>query len=413
MVVTTLILAACGNDRSESSPDDRQFANDPTKPATATVPAPPTTPAEPTVPPTRQASPEALLDSRGGASFTYVLIGTRIIRIEPSSGAPKPLTIEPPQGQRFVALDSSTSGSRVIGLTVDSNGSFALVMYDSEGALQNQWAVDLAAGPVSATPRSAVSSSADDAFVDWGIDGSHILTGTGRSLKSVDLEGQITDIPLARNAGTLVRASWSPANNTIALLLDRDGARIVALTAADQADARPRQILPADSSAESVGDFAWTPNGSGIVYTQTSNSGKELRRFDIDGGRGSVIATAGQGGPSATIERFSTSPDGRAVAYVIDIEEGDQRTFHSLWVRSIDSSQAYLVPTGTPTDLNALWWTRGGLQWGQLDRDEQGRTIETFNQIQPGGQPARVTSIDLNGMDAGTLPASPVASPSS
>jgi Tol biopolymer transport system component len=64
------------------------------------------------------------------------------------------------------------------------------------------------------------------------------------------------------------------------------------------------------SSWDQPGDFAWTPDGSQIVYVYLSASGNEIWAVNPDGTSPHRLFT-----PSAYLQGFDISPDGRAIVY--------------------------------------------------------------------------------------------------
>jgi hypothetical protein len=250
-------------------------------------------------------------------------------------------------------------------------GQHAVELRNTRGELLASW--DLSEwSSTGATPEATVGNEAGFA-ISWTGDAERVLaTIAGTTLVSVNLEGDAERISLPSRVGNLVEASWSPTGDRIAMLgIGADGAGVVSLVSPYVDGESFRQVIPPAADAANLGSvtqFAWLPDGSGLVYilaqdTRATNPGGNLYRLDLQNRQRQVVATPGRGGPTAQIVEFALAPDGSAVSYVIAIPSDEVWTYHSLWIRSLSSALHLQVDTPGQSNVTGMWWTGPGFVW--------------------------------------------------
>lgn len=377
-------------------------------------------------------SPETLLRARGAPSTVYAILNGSIQSIQLDDDQTTADVLPPPEGARFVAIDSSPSGDRVAAVTVADDGSTDpppadLFVFDRAGTVVETWPDVIAPEPIASTPvPDTPGGPADemDLMVDWSAQGDRIIVASpGGRIVIAAFGGDTTALNTPAEVASIRGIEWSPRGDTIALLaIDEDNVGRIGLI--DPAAANPEflPVAPVENGGEggSVRSFAWLPDGSGLVYLGGEDGGGQavggqLFSVDLETMAQRLVATAGQGGPSATIADFSVSPDGKAVAYTIVVPDGGIWRFNSLWVRSLRDQRALRMPVGDVIEVNAVWWVDRGLLWGQAISDGE-RIQESFIRLAPGGDPTVILTVDVGGRageQGGTPEAVPEASPAS
>jgi len=417
-----LLFVACGE--TVSNEEDRRFANDPTQnDRTVESPRKTTAPlATPTVNPLP--SPETLLRSRGAPSTVYGILNGAIQSIGLSDTGTLSGTIQPPAGERFVAIDNSPNGDRVAAVTtsvdsVDQTPVANLYVFDSSGTELGSWPEVIVHTAAPSTPAGNDTATAGiDLMVDWGAQGDRIAVASSDGmLASVGLDGSVTAIATPPGIASVRDIEWSPRGDRIAMLgVGQDNVARIGLIDAAASTPRFLPVAPIDEGGEQeqIRSFSWLPDGSGLVYLSgtdgdTNTFGGQLYSLDLETMSQRIVATAGRGGPSATINDFSVSPDGKAVAYTIVLPDGGNLRFNSLWVRSLRDQRAIEMPVGNVIEVNALWWVDNGLLWGQAVA-KNGGVQESFIRLSPGGDPSALLTIDV-GAQTSASPGTPAASP--
>ncbi len=422
-IVTVLVVAgllvACADD--SATPDDRRFANEPsTEVPEATSPAQTPVAAAPT--PLPQASPESLLDAPDTPRFIFILLDGSIDVID-TVGSEPPRRIIAPDSRGFVAIARSPVDDRVAALTMPVtetvDGRAEVVMYDRQGQVLKGWPdLPSATGNI-ATPRSDADAVPVPApSISWGPDVNRLLVSMGGSeLVSIDIDGAASVIPVPAPVQQVTHAAWSPQDDQIAMLApNAEGSTAIWVFSPYVDGVSMRQVAPPNADASNLGSvtqFAWLPDGSGLAYilsgnTGTGAAGGQLYTINLKLGIKLLVATPGRGGPAAEIVDFALSPDGRAIAYTIAIPDGEQWQFHSLWVRSVQTRAVYNVPAGNPERIERLWWAGSGIAWQQ----QAGGTLEIVAQM-AGENPVMVFTPDPGGdglTSATPDPATPAAS---
>lgn len=430
MLLLGMLLGACGSAEGESETDeDRRFVNDPTRPSEATKIVAPTSTAPAASPVANLPAADTLFKARGAPATVYAIVTDDILVLRPDAPRAEPLHIAPPSGQAFSGLTSSPTGDRVAAMLVPAVGVAGpgargtLVVYDAEGATLGTWNDVIGLGPSGATPvagedRARVPSPIQ---MEWASQGDQILVTSGfDELVTVPLDGDPVRIDVPPGIRVIEDAHWSPRGNEVAILArGGDGPAGVQVFTPNTEPADLRQVAPPNEGTiafPAVEQFAWLPDGSGIAYIladeRTGSPGDgQLFVHDLARGDHRLIATPGQGGPSASITRFALSPDGRAVVYEIQTSDSGQWTFHSLWMRSLTDPRAVRLPVDDVIEVNAIWWTAQGLVWGQALETEGAGATETFVLQAPGSDPVELSSIEVVPARGGSPVASPVATP--
>lgn len=387
VLASALVLAACGEESGDAD-EDRQFANDPvaTREVTPTIAASPEPEmASPVAPePTIMASPEVLLHSRGAPDTLYTLVNGELLAVTPSQD---PVMIPLPAGTDILDFAGSPSGDRVAVLLRDEGGATVLSFLASDGSQVGD-TTTLSTAPAAATPvaREVTSTST----VSWSPQGTEVLVLLNESLLRVTAQGEADAVDLGDIDGTVVSAALSPDGNRLLLhAVVGDDSHVVYVR--DLADQRTREIT-ALSKGPGTGLTAlqWLPDSSGFVFvrgdmTQGVAMRGQLYIYVLGQEVPRLLATSGQGGPSATMTDAVLSPDGRKVAYVISILDGSRWVFHSMWVRSVDGNLTYSVPVSTSGVVVGPRWLSGGLVWEQRpDQDAAGSYVLARSDEEPG-----------------------------
>ncbi len=408
-------LVGCADD------SDRRFANDPI-PEEEVAGATPAAVMEPEPTPTKsvarpQASPQTLLVARGAPDRLFFLQGDEVWSV--SSDGSDPRLILDPGPNRVVAIAPSPAADDVAVLLSedDSPHGGALVILDADGRELRRW--DGLEPPAGAATGSASSSKLDTPTVDWSPQGDKLLAVTGGQLWAIPLpDGEPAPLALEKRLKPAA-AAWSPAGGAVAFIastrgVDSVAALYVASTGASLLD--PVAVAPQQpGGANGVGDLAWRPDGSGILFTASgapggTGTGQDLFSISAGGENLTLIASAGRMAPAARVAEVAPSPDGRAVAYTIWVPTGNAPAFHSLWVQPLAGGPGYQVPVPAGQTVTDAWWTDRGLVWRSIENaSAEGSTYAggkfALYRVDRSGQPVRIYEPDP------ITPASPVASP--
>lgn len=392
IIVSALVLASCGGGsggNGGSVQEDRQFANNapsarshqPTE-----TPSPAVT-SGPTVTPVPAASPETLLRAEGAPAWIAAELKGTVFAIDPSVPAPAPNLMHVPEDRRVLSYAASPDGSAIAVLTApkhsDDTGHqpLSLLMFDHDGKQVGESHALFDAGhlstPTGATP--AMDASPPVPTVSWSAQADRVLVSSGDGRFSiVPVAGEPQPLTIDGIKGGVRSAIWSPDGDRILLLVERhEGLGSIALATPADGKATAQTIWPRSDEAhrKSVDEVAWTPDGAGVMFTQSSVRGgvpveAQLFAMALDGTAPTLVATAGRGGPSARIADFALSPDGTSVAYTIQRPQGSEWAFHSLWVKSLEGPTVFAVPVGPVVTVSGLEWSSAGLIWRQETRDD-------------------------------------------
>lgn len=162
-----------------------------------------------------------------------------------------------------------------------------------------------------------------------------------------------------------------------------------------------------------LSEVTWLPTGKGVLFVEGEDAeGYPMRgqlylyRFRDEAPH--LLATSGQGGPSASIRHVAVAPDGGAVAYEIAVLDIDQWSTHSVWVRALSTDGAALqLPVDSGHTIIGLAWSREGLVWQYTSRYGSGGAF--LGVI--GREGAVETIVEVGVLEGATPVASPMASP--
>jgi len=414
VLVVAVMLAACGSEAQ----DDRRFANEPVATRAATETPAATEVTEPTATSMPLASPETLLTTRGAPDTLYTLSTGDLIAFTPDSDGGSTTTIDLPDERSPLDADASPSGDRVavlVGPKDGAAGDVSLLIYDRAGEQIETPRTVFDGTAASATPDA---TAAEDRFsITWSPQGDAVLVAGAEALVNVPISGEPEPIALDGVAGTIRRAVWGPQGTDVALLVAQsDSAQEVLLL---RRDGKVKEV-PALTTEPgmSIEHLGWLPDGSGLIFLRSQVTdgvpmGGQISIYRFAEDSTTLLATAGQGGPSAAITSVALSPDGRSVAYVISIRDGEQWAFHSLWIRSVKQPLAYQVPVDNATAVTRLWWVDRGLAWRQSiseQPDAPSQILFTSAQVPP-TVVFSTQQADPDATPMASLVASPVATP--
>jgi hypothetical protein len=371
VLVCSVMFAACGPaSDTDEVPEDRKFANDPVTERSMTPIAGPTQVAPAVMAsPVVEVSPETLLRSRGTPDTLYTLSNGTLMALTVDKGEGQREGIPLPDSWRVLDFDGSPTGDRVAVLMAsEKDEALSVAFYRSTGEqIGEEQQVFMHEG-VTATPDTAEAEA--PYTVSWSPQGTDVLLSSSTALERVDIDGGTERIPLGDIDGTLQRAAWSPEGTRILLqLLEEDGSQRVYVRDLEQEKTREVKALRADGATE-LRELQWLPDGSGVIFVRGQMvNGVVLRGqvfvYPLSEEVPRLVATSGQGGPTATITDIAVAPDGDSVAYVISILDGTQWVFHSMWVRSIDGDMSYQVPVNPKGVVTQLAWIDRGIAWEQ------------------------------------------------
>lgn len=441
LIACSVVLAACGADSpSEGVEEDRQFANDPVAEQRATPTDVPTDVAGPSEPETApQVSPEQLLSSPGAAKTLYTVQGTDLLALTLSDGATETTSISLPHGWSLIDYESSVDGDRVAVL-MSSGWELSLGFFersgeiigeprslpeDAEGpATPGATPVGTAPASFSGTPRAMpvatpmatpeIAYQASDYSITWSPEGTEALVMGPVHLIRMPVEGEASLIEIDDKLGAIREAKWSTGGAEVALIVEQDdtGTRTYLLNLDDQ-DIRELRSLRTTPD-ERIGLLSWMPDGSGVVFVRSTLAEDvplQGRVFHYRLGQEvpTLVATSGQGGPSATITDLEPSPDGDSIAYVISVRDGERWAFHSMWVRSFSDGLSYRVPVDGVASVPQMWWFDGGIAWKQRSTHKIGPGEILF--MNATVSPAVILDTDGDARSLTTPAATPMATP--
>lgn len=410
LLCVLVVFAACGTDSNNgsSNDEDRRFVTEknPTRAATET----PETRVEATsVPPTAvpTVAPEQLLVPRGAPNVIYLTIDGVLNAYDAHGRSFTPVEI--PEGVTALDFTSSPTGDRVGVLlwngddvTVQFFGADGLPLGDAT-ALNVVFVPTSAASPSASPVASPVATGTPALHIDWIPQGNGVLVSGPGVLQRVSMNGTIMPVSRTGATGTVTNAVWSPMDSQVVIQTQQmDGHQAIFLLNSGQDESTEISSLH-DSFGPSITNLQWLPTGLGLVFVAGSvdngtvmNGQLYTYRFGEDVPK--LVATSGQGGPTATITHAVISPDGQSVAYVIMVRDLDQWHLHSLWVKPLRGGSAVSIPTATNSPITALYWSGEGLVWQQEDGSTS--VVDGSMQPRPLGEEPVATPV-----------ASPIASP--
>ena len=413
MLVLATVLAACGSDAQ----DDRRFANEPVTQGPPTATPEPTEPLPPTATSVPMASPETLLSTRGAPDTLYTVANDDLVAVTLGSDGPVANPVDLPDDRPLLAFDGSPRGDRVAVLlgSGEAASGVALLLFGRDGNLLDEPRTVFRADVATATP--VAEGYAERYSISWSPQGDAMLVATASTLVNVPVSGEPQPIVRDSVPGSILSAAWSPQGTQIALVVAHDdGSEEVVLFGSDGRiiDAPAPRVEP----GMSLEHLHWLPDGSGLIYVRAELAdgvplGGQVYAFRLSEAEPELIATSGQGGPSATITTLAPSPDGRSIAYVISIRDSEQWAFHSLWVRSFKTPLSYQVPVANVAAVTRLWWVDRGLAWDQVLTEDPASPSEIVF-MNPSQEPMvllETTPAAVSGPPVATPVASPAATP--
>lgn len=415
-IVLSALLIACGGESDpQESDENRQFANDPVATSAATdapTIGPPSAINEQPTATSQQASPEAYLSGRGAPPVVYAATTTSVTALTMTGADVVTQDLDLPDGFEVVGIDASPVGDRAgVLLSEVATGTLAVQFFDAEGASLSP-PIPIGPSHPSATPVASPSASPVAAAgvitpsITWEPQGDAVLVSQPHALIQVHADGTSDAIDISGFADTIRGAAWSPMGGMVAIHSEMaDGGHRVSLYNLRKDSFHEVESMRT-TPGQALDDVTWLPNGSGLVYIAGAVQDGVLMQgqlfaIDLAEGQSRVLATSGQGGPSATMTNFQVSPDGHAVAYVLAARDGEYWTFHSMWVRSLRDEWSIQVPVVDRAPVTHMGWTSVGLVWGQYDSE----TAYWFR-LTPSGR-----VIVLNGEHLQSARGTPAASP--
>jgi hypothetical protein len=190
-------------------------------------------------------------------------------------------------------------------------------------------------------------------------------------------------IELPENGGEPITLSWAPNGAGIAYrLAGDDGDSLVVTPVGDQAKV---VVSPATAPSRAVQDFTWLPGRGRLAFVEAAGGPANHLTGSVftiapDGTLLELLVSAGRFAPAATITNLSASPDGRDLAFTVQVPDArGQQVFQSLWILSIDSGDLQQVPIEPGYQVVDVDWSATGLVWRGIDRNVQippdGRSI--------------------------------------
>ncbi|HEV2129399.1 MAG TPA: hypothetical protein VGR22_12345 [Thermomicrobiales bacterium] len=374
-IVVLLAASACTDNT-----DDRQFASDPrTSEPTPAAEVPDVLTGTPRAPAHPLASPETLVDRRGAPSVVYAEIAGSSRAI--TTDGVNRLTDGP-----VAAFAASPSGNQVAVVVPSATGlAYDVKIYASDGTLLQRIDTVLISSPP-ATPADQALSEDEAVALSWSPQGGRLLLAdVSGQLIDIRLDGTVEQIQTRSSLSGLIQAEWSPRGDQIGVLFrDDDGYGSLALIDLSIDPASVDVIAPVglvSGEPASVESFAWNPYGDGVLFLQGNPPDDGVRNGQVVGWNQAsntteVIATGGQVGPTGSIRQFSIAPDGKALAYAIDIRTPEGSDFGGLYVRSLVQPQVYRVPVKPNVTVTGFWWVADGLAWaGVVEAEGKAQTL--------------------------------------
>ncbi len=194
-------------------------------------------------------------------------------------------------------------------------------------------------GAANATPP--VQQNGRISFSSTAIGGGDIFTANADGTQQVDL----TNTRSAEEAGP----GWSPDGMRIAFVRVTklaNGLPLANLYVMRGDGSRQTQLTFFTSPWDQPGDFAWTPDGSQIVYAFLTATGNEIWAVDPDGTSPHRLFT-----PSGGLQGLDLSPDGHTIVYSQYIGPPG---YYGLFLRNADGSGPETQLT-SGFDLHPRW----------------------------------------------------------
>lgn len=363
-VAAGVLLAGC----AEEAPGP-QFASDPRPSRTPTEVTQPATPSPgvPAATPVAMATPASLselIHARGAPGQVFISSADQIWSV--ASDGTSTLVFETLPGERMLAFDSSPGATQVAVLVeteLASQRGVSMIVLDARG--EEIFTID---GFMGTAGTPVAGSDAHATFLDWSPQGKKVLVGLGDgSLFSADLVDGAEPIPLdiPVQDAAISNPMWSPTGESVAFVAVNEvkHERVLSVFNIVSGDVT-EAVRPLEGRF--VVEFAWMPDGVSLLFTEGGDlagsvAGIDLWRIDANGENRELVASAGTVAPVARIANAAPSPDGRSVAYAVQVPGSGAPRIDSVWVRDLTSGVGFRVPLPPVESIEAIWWTDDGV----------------------------------------------------
>ncbi|HYI15306.1 MAG TPA: hypothetical protein VEX37_07945, partial [Thermomicrobiales bacterium] len=149
-------------------------------------------------------------------------------------------------------------------------------------------------------------------------------------------------------------------------------------------------VAPDATPSRAVRDFDWLPGRGRLAFVEAASGPASQLSGSVftiapDGTLLELLVSAGRFAPAATIAHLSAGPDGRDLAFVVQVPNAQgQQVFQSLWILTIDSGELQQVPVEAGYRVVDLNWSATGLIWRGIDR---GARVPTDGRAYTGDEP--------------------------
>ena len=281
------------------------------------------------------------------------------------------------EGQRFGPWAQTVDGARI-----------ALVRYREEGGQGVEEIVlvnndgssgDPIYGPVATTGGAGIPTIQ---ALDWSWDGQALAAilsddtiATMRFAADDPFRSRppLEQVDLPQIGDTPIDVEWAPNGAGIAYTLTGDGRTTLYVT--PSGDSAQAVVAPDSEPARTVRAFDWLPGRGRLVFVEADGSPASQLPGSIytivpDGTSLELLVSAGQFAPAATIANLNAGPDGRDLAFTVQVPNAQgQQVFQSLWILSIDTGELQQVPVEAGYRVADLAWSATGLVWRGIDRN--------------------------------------------
>ncbi|HEX5164532.1 MAG TPA: hypothetical protein VFV93_03980 [Thermomicrobiales bacterium] len=386
VTLLSILLTACQSG-SDSADETATSYSGPTVPTVIQMQATPT--AAVTAEPTHSAALDALLapgptsPPPDGVFFQF----GDAIWYQPGAEPARPVV----EGQRIGPWAQTSDGSRIALVRYrDENGQGVeeLVLVNNDGS-----SGDPVYGPTSIT---GAGGGPTITALDWSWDGQSLaLIRSDDTIWTMRFDPNDpfrTKPPLEPvslpGSGAPVALAWAPSGAGLAYTIAGESGTALYVTASG--DPARTVIAPGGSPSRGVRTFDWLPGRGRLVFVEVAGSQASHLPGSIftiapDGTLLELLVSAGQFAPAATISTLNAAPDGRFLAFTVQVPDGlGQLTFQSLWLLTIDSGELRQVPIEAGYRVVDLAWSAGGLIWRGIDRNAR---VPTDGRAYSGDEP--------------------------
>lgn len=290
-----------------------------------------------------------------------------------------------PQGARFGPYDTAPQGQRVavvIFTEIDSQPAEAVHVIESGAA----------PGEPVLPARVTAGRNAEPAItaLAWSWDATRIaIVYDDPSIAIVNLSPEdggsaaiMTEITLPDDIRAIESIDWSATGQGLAIVGRSDNGQ--ASLWVSSLDGELYEVTAASlDGSRSVSEAAWLPGRGRIAFIEeraaaSRSLGGSMFSIAPNGSGRELLVSSGSFAPAAEIAELAASPDGRFIAFTVNVpgQDGDAR-FHSLSLVNIDSGDLIRVPTTPEFRVTDLWWTVEGLLWRAVHRDAE--TVDTIS----------------------------------